>query len=518
MVEKKSLLLSDSGVELSIDLSFEDVSLNYWIRKLSGGEKSIIYCNSKSDTIGLALDFAANLPQKKNKEVDEVISLIEEHLHKKYYLIDCLKKGVAFHFGNLPQRIRERIEWLFENRKIDYIFCTSTLLEGVNLPAKNIFILSNAIGLTKFSDIDFWNLCGRAGRLTKELSGNIICTRAEKRKNRWDRPEIDLNVVRRKDIKKLEPQLISGKGNFFKNIESALSGKDFSTKAPAADQVRIWKHYANIALIHEIRGEDSVLRSNMISSAQTAQAVLRQKSLSNSVPEKILEASSGIKAEYQNRIFCDPNIKSILSADINYDTALLALNTLSALYNWEMEESSGRTPLYRSRDTLKYYAVLIADWANTKPLHYMIQGALEYHEKKGEVWVVDRMEPFNKNDKRQLNIVINGLISDIDNFIRFKIRSYFENYNNLLEARFGAEGAGPNWSEFLEYGTTDSRIIELQNYGVPRHLAQFLIANFSSLMNFTNKAIVPFSKEEVLSLMDEQSDEFRELSDLKLYG
>jgi hypothetical protein len=40
---------------------------------------------------------------KECSELKEVINLVEEHLHKKYYLINCLKKGVAFHFGNLPQ-------------------------------------------------------------------------------------------------------------------------------------------------------------------------------------------------------------------------------------------------------------------------------------------------------------------------------------------------------------------------------------------------------------------------------
>lgn len=519
LVDKRGLLLSDSEAEVNLDIDFQTCTLNHWISKLSNGEKSIVYCNSKSDTIELALEFSETLPVKNVPEVNEVIALIEQHLHKKYYLIDCLKKGVAFHFGNLPQRIRERVEWLFENRKIDFIFCTSTLLEGVNLPAKNIFILSNAIGLTKFTDIDFWNLCGRAGRLTKELSGNIICTRAKDRKNRWDRPETDLNVVRKKQIMKLEPQIISGKGNFFKNVESALTGDHFSTKKPSADQVKIWKHYANIALIHEIRGDDSVLRSNVILRTETAKITLKSKSASNSVPEKILESSSGIKAEYQNNIFSDPNLnKSILSQEITYESALVALNLLSDLYRWDNEESSGRTPLYRSKDTLKYYAVLIAEWANTKPLHLMIQSALNYYEKKGEVWVVDKLEPFDKDNKRLLNIVINGLISDIDNFIRFKIRGYFENYNMLLKARFGEEASGPNWSEYLEYGTTDSRIIELQNYGIPRHLAQFLIINFKDLMNFTDKTIVPFNKEIVLSHMDKSGDEYKELSELQLYG
>lgn len=359
LIDKRGILLSDSETEVNLDIDFPTCDLNHWIRKLSNGEKSIIYCNSKADTIELALEFSKTLEIKNVPEVNEVIALIEQHLHKKYYLIDCLRKGVAFHFGNLPQRIREKVEWLFENKKIDFIFCTSTLLEGVNLPAKNIFILSNAIGLTKFTDIDFWNLCGRAGRLTKELSGNIICTRAKISQNRWDKPETDLDVVRKKQIKNLEPQIISGKGNFFKNIEAALTGEKFTIKNPPADQVKIWKHYANIALIHEIRGDDTVLRSNFILRAENAKTNLKSKSSSNRVPEKILESSSGIKAEYQNSIFSDPNLSSsALDQEITYESALLALNLLSNLYRWDKEESSGKKPLFKSKETLKYYAAL----------------------------------------------------------------------------------------------------------------------------------------------------------------
>jgi len=519
LVEKRGVLLSDSENEIKLDIDFNTNNLNHWIKNLSNGEKSIVYCNSKSDTIELALEFSETLPDKNTQEVDDVINLIEQHLHKKYYLIDCLKKGVAFHFGNLPQRIRERIEWLFESRKIDYIFCTSTLLEGVNLPAKNIFILSNAIGLTKFTDIDFWNLCGRAGRLTKELSGNIICTRAQVKKNRWDKPETDLKVVRQKQIKKLEPQIITGKGNFYKNVESALTGTNFTIKKPSSNQVNIWKHYANIALIHEIRGDDSVLRSSFISKTSTAQATLKSKSASIVVPQKILESCSGIKPEYQNEIYknAKPN-RSVLPEEITYDTALTALISLSELYRWPEEESSGKTPLYTSPEALKYYAVLIEGWANTKPLHLMIQNALNYYEKKGQIWVVDQLVPFNKNSKKLLNLVINNLISDIDNFVRFKIRSYFENYNMLLKACLGSSAAGPNWAEFLEYGTTDSRIIELQNYGIPRHLAQFLIEHFESSMDFEDSSTVPFEKKKILELMDKKSEEYRELSELELYN
>lgn len=45
--------------------------------------------------------------------------------------------------GYLPSTIRARIESLYKDGKIHTLFCTSTLLEGVNLPADNLFITSH---------------------------------------------------------------------------------------------------------------------------------------------------------------------------------------------------------------------------------------------------------------------------------------------------------------------------------------------------------------------------------------
>ena len=138
------------------------------------------------------------------------------------------------------------------------MFCTSTLLEGVNLPAKNIFILNNAIGLSKFSDIDFWNLAGRAGRLSKELSGNIICVRYSDKKNRWDDPSKDLEVVRNKKIHKVVPSVIKGERNFYQNLGNAIQDTPFTSKAASQVQIDIWKHYSNILCIHQIGNNDSI--------------------------------------------------------------------------------------------------------------------------------------------------------------------------------------------------------------------------------------------------------------------
>lgn len=230
-LDEKCVYFSESKGDVEIPIDFAGRNFFNFLIGLSNTDKSIVYCNSKRDTIDLALEFSKELPIKRSKSIDELISIIRENVHEDYYLIDCLKKGVGFHFGNLPQDIRERVEELFSRRDgIDYLFCTSTLLEGVNLPAKNIFILSNSIGLSKFTDVDFWNLAGRAGRMTKELSGNIICTRIVS--NRWKNHNKELEVARTKVIKPIDSVIFSGQGNFYRNIECSIKGKPFTKKSP----------------------------------------------------------------------------------------------------------------------------------------------------------------------------------------------------------------------------------------------------------------------------------------------
>ncbi|WP_347332017.1 DEAD/DEAH box helicase [Marinimicrobium locisalis] len=514
-LDKRCLMFSDVSDEKNLDLNFNDDDFYTWVKRLSKRDASIIYCNTKSDTIEYALDFSKTLPDKEDDRIDEVISVIEEHLHKKYFLIDCLKKGVAFHFGSLPQRIREKVEQLFSVRAIDFVFCTSTLLEGVNLPAKNIFILNNAIGRTKFTDIDFWNLAGRAGRLTRELSGNIICTRIQDKRNRWEHPEIDLSVVKNRDIKPIEPLLISGRGSFYKHIEASLTGKEFTRKNVTDSERNIYNHYANIALIHEIRSDDSALRSNFLAKNDNAKVVLQKLNKEMVIPEQILSSYSMIKSKYQNHIYqCKDLAYRTLSSDISYASILGKLELLCDFYSWETEEVGGRNPLLPSREILKYYAVLMSSWMNSQSLSWMISDAIRYYRKKGEIWSGTELVIFNSGSKEHINIVINNLISDVDNILRFKLKNYFSNYYDILAEKLGDKSAGENWGEFLEYGTNDWRVIELQNIGIPRHLANFLLENHSEFFVFENRALLDIKKEALIDSMDENSSEFKELLDV----
>ena len=292
LISQKAEVFTELGSSVQLPIQWNDCKLNFWLKRLGSGQKNIVYCNAKSDTIEYALNFARELPDKESKKIDDVIKTIEEYLHKKYYLIDCLKKGVAFHFGNLPQLIRQKIELLFEKRELDYLFATSTLLEGVNLPAKNIFILSNEIGPSKFQDLDFWNLAGRAGRMTKEMSGNIICLRAKQ--NKWEDDKA-LEIVKNKNTGEIKPLLVKGHKNFYKNLLASLEGQPFTKKTSTNNEKLIWDHYANLTLIHELRGDDSILRSKFLEMGDKALSSLNSIKSEIQVPISILNSSSMIK-------------------------------------------------------------------------------------------------------------------------------------------------------------------------------------------------------------------------------
>ena len=117
------------------------------------------------------------LPQDDaDEEIEDLRALIRTAIHSKYLLADVLGRRVAFHYGNMPLIVRSEIERLFGEGKIHYLVCTSTLLEGVNLPCRTIFMRNPQKGVgNPLSEADFWNLAGRAGRWGKEFQGNIVC-------------------------------------------------------------------------------------------------------------------------------------------------------------------------------------------------------------------------------------------------------------------------------------------------------------------------------------------------------
>ncbi len=452
--------------------------------------KSLIYCNTIDDTIRCAKEMADTLNEIDSPELKKASDEIAAFIHKDYYLVSLIRKGVGFHFGKLPQKVRDIVEQLYEKGDLHYLFCTSTLLEGVNLPAQNIFILNNQVGNRDFRAIDFWNLAGRAGRLAQELCGNVICVRWSIKNGRWT-TDSSLDIVRRKKVEQIETDIISGKHNFYQNLLNAAKDEPFTRRDAPDEQQRIYKSYSNVLLSHFADERSSLLRNEFQRKKPQGVIEILNYERSLEVPADIISRFPGIKVSYQDQLW-KANPRKLKKMDIpTYDSCLALLECLCDVYHWETEETGGRHPLlpHGNRNCLRHYASLMSDWMNSKSINEIIAANIRSHKEKripnGYTSNNTRnYEIFNPGSKVHLNIIINETISDIDTFIRFSLKTYFENYYCILERRFGKENAGRNWAIYMEHGTCKKALIEIQKLGIPRHLSNVLLSDFKDCCKF----------------------------------
>lgn len=133
-------------------------------------DKSIVYINKPSDVEKFADALADNIPEvqyspKSKTIIDDACKVFSKYVHQSYNLIKLLKHGVVVNHGKMPDIIKEHVEFLYRTvGEINYIITTSTLLEGVNVPASKLFLVNYAKGLGNLNPADFKNLAGRVGR------------------------------------------------------------------------------------------------------------------------------------------------------------------------------------------------------------------------------------------------------------------------------------------------------------------------------------------------------------------
>lgn len=526
LVEKRALLFTTNSVEPMVCELLKYDHLEIFKRTK---DKNIIYINSASGVVDMAMELAKKIEYKlENKEVISAIETIKKEVHEEYFLIKCLEKGVAFHHGKMPHKIRLIVERLYENKEIpvNHIFCTSTLLEGVNLPAKNIFILDNTKGSNSNLDkIDFENLAGRAGRLTKEMSGNIICLRYKPEK--WKKTEI----IKKETPPKVESFLLNenkSRKKEFNNIGKALLGKDLSSGLSSAER-EIYPHMANLLLLHEIEGASSLLTSgfvNKISDAKKNISIAKEK---NKIPDYILRACSSIPLKCQNKVFdfiSEEKESAVLKEDFSKENIKEILEKFYDLYNFEEYESVGINAIIPpglikngyGKSHLGYWTMLLKNWIGSEPLNRLIRFSIHFYKEKGKIWIPENGHkvsvPFTGSNW-QINFIIEEIMSDIEYGIRFKFERYFHNYYLILKHVIGEDvNIGRDWSDFLEYGSTNYKIIELQNVGFSRPLSRYFLEEHSDCFVFDKNILLEINEKKLKENFDKESPEYEEFQTL----
>ena len=85
-----------------------------------------------------------------------------------------LEYSVGIHEGALPKHITSSIINYFAEGSVDCLFCTTTIIEGVNTCAQNIIYFDKTKGRKVPIDyFDYCNIKGRAGRMMVHFIGKI---------------------------------------------------------------------------------------------------------------------------------------------------------------------------------------------------------------------------------------------------------------------------------------------------------------------------------------------------------
>lgn len=136
-------------------------------------DPTLIFCQSPASANKVAKAFFNSNKFEITDGNRDLVDWLRSNYHPQWILPDCLEYGVGIHHGKIPRAIAQKCIKLFNEGKIRYLICTSTLIEGVNTKAKNVIVYDNKIAKNKFDYFTFNNICGRSGRMFSHFIGHI---------------------------------------------------------------------------------------------------------------------------------------------------------------------------------------------------------------------------------------------------------------------------------------------------------------------------------------------------------
>ncbi len=125
-------------------------------------EKNFLYLRAPKKVEELSMLISKELPYIGSNVLGDLSQTISNNVHSDFYCVEHIKKGMIYLHGKLPDLVKEYLEHKFaQTKELKYLIANSVILEGVNLPIDNLFILNTY-------DLDgksLTNLIGRVNRL-----------------------------------------------------------------------------------------------------------------------------------------------------------------------------------------------------------------------------------------------------------------------------------------------------------------------------------------------------------------
>lgn len=427
--------------------------------KLGQGHANIVYANGAADAEKIAIQLTDLFSARETTPERLALSeLAKEVVHPSYVLVECIKRGVAFHYSNIPTQLRRAIEQAVATGHVDYLVCTSTLLQGVNLPVKNIFMCAPEKGRTRpLESTDFWNLSGRAGRLRREFQGNIfLIDYARWKKKPLDGPREAVVVPAiESTIREQREQLVRVISD-----QPGIRGRDDPSLETTF--VRLYSDHKKGELVETFLrigiGPDAQETTALVQALDTADRAI-------SLPADIIRLTPNISAHKQQTLF-DSLLSEIAKGR---DSAV----GLIPRHPRESDAYNSYTTILKmchgiilgidtSRNLHRFHALIALKWMLGLPLPQIIEDQIK------------------REAKKNVRTTIRDTLELIETQIRFQAVRLFGCYNTLLA--FALQSADhpdlassiPSLPLFLEVGASDKTMISFIALGLSRVTAMKL--------------------------------------------
>lgn len=493
--------LSEDNGELEIFDQFSNNFINtgvlyknvFELLNFEKSNKNIIYLNRPMHIE----EFAIDLTQKSNIDlsVEEIEKTISDYIHPDYNLIKCIKKGIVYHHGGMPEIIRLFVEHIFSKRKdLEFIITSSTLLEGVNIPAEKIFLLSTKKGKnTNLSISQFKNLIGRVNRFSEIFN------------------------LENGNLKLLEPNIYIVKNKYESknaNIKKFISDRA-KTESIIVDNVNniLLKNENELNETQKIKLKDSLEyleniepNSTNLENTHYVQSEIAQLCFKNNVYD------FDIKLAETRLITNLNNYKNTLFPLINESNQLI--DAINLIFFNEITIKDTNIARLQNNSARRFYSMIMHWRSSSASYNEMIRSFLNYWRKLsgedlvifvGSKWGKDKRsitdhQPLyidlrKRSEAERVNVAILRIKEEQD-FVEFNLLKYVE-----IIAELGL--IEDNFYEQIKYGSSDKKIITLLKNGFSIELAKCITKqNYSNYLMINEKTDEIIINENILIEME----------------
>lgn len=457
-------------------------------KPLKERKRNLAYFSGKNAAIEAARDYANGKPVIDDPDLQALARDIRDQVHGEYYLTQLIKKGIAYHIGYLPSSIRQRIERLFKDGKITAMFCTSTLIEGVNLPADNLLITNYRSGRPNMTNVEFRNLIGRVGRIRFNLYGNVFFIsdgNQVKEKEYVQLLKEPIPAQKLSVVQDLKPKL---KKHVVKTLLSGSSKIERYSKDQPEEEYVMMRKFGLILLKDIMDDRNSLVRREFAEYIPpNGEIIIRQQFEGQ---KNYIDSDINISADQTKRLAAAihqgmhyPEIKDGL---FSHSVVLGFLEELSRIFDWDKYEYStlGKRNKHGDHAHLSWYAVILSQWMEGHGLNYIMRAAIKYMNTNPEKFWLNRYTPAYFNDgPEHKNIVFADTLEVIENVILFSISNYLLRFSNMFKSINGEHSLDDNnWYEFVEYGTTNKVTVFLQRNGFSRESANYIKDHYNDFI------------------------------------